>query len=78
MDLTKYLDQYRIGTRLLFAGNLTRQPYFANKTHRVASELKRTDAVMNNTFWVGVHPGLTPEMLDYVSERIEAYLGVRF
>jgi CDP-6-deoxy-D-xylo-4-hexulose-3-dehydrase len=78
VDLTTYLDQNKIGTRLLFAGNLTRQPYMANAQYRVVGELINTDVVMNNTFWIGVQPSLTHEMLDYVAEQIETYLGVNF
>jgi CDP-6-deoxy-D-xylo-4-hexulose-3-dehydrase len=78
VDLLTYLDQYRIGTRLLFAGNLTRQPYFQGVKYRAPQPLENTDAVMERTFWVGVHPGLTAEMLDYVGERIEVFFGVGF
>jgi CDP-6-deoxy-D-xylo-4-hexulose-3-dehydrase len=78
VDLLQYLDQYRIGTRLLFAGNLTRQPYFRGMEYRVQGSLENTDSVMNNTFWVGVFPGLTQEMLDYVVDRLETFFGVNF
>lgn len=78
VDLLTYLDQHKIGTRLLFAGNLTRQPYMIGRTYRVSGELANTDRVMNDTFWVGVYPGLTREMLDYVVEKLEAYFGVNF
>lgn len=78
VDLTTYLDQNKIGTRLLFAGNLTRQPYMSNAEFRVSGELTNTDVVMNNTFWIGVQPSLTHEMLNYVAEQIEIYLGVNF
>lgn len=78
VDLLQYLDQYKIGTRLLFAGNLTRQPYFKGRTYRVSGELKNTDKIMNDTFWVGVYPGLTELMLDYAASQIEAYFGVNF
>lgn len=78
VDLLKYLDENRIGTRLLFAGNLTRQPYFQDRTYRVHGELANTDVIMNRTFWVGVYPGLTETMLDYVAERIGLYFGVGF
>ena len=74
----KYLDQYKIGTRLLFAGNLTRQPYFEGRTYRVSGELKNTDQIMNDTFWIGVYPGLNDPMLDYVCDRIETFLGMNF
>jgi len=78
VELLKYLDQYKIGTRLLFAGNLTRQPYFEGRTCRISGELTNTDSVMNNTFWIGVYPGLTETMLDFVCEKIEAFFGVNF
>lgn len=78
VDLLRYLDQYKIGTRLLFSGNLTRQPYMQSRKFRVSGDLKNTDIVMKNTFWIGVYPGLDPTMLDYVAERIEAFLGLRF
>ena len=78
VDLLKYLDQNKIGTRLLFAGNLTRQPYFEGRTYRVSGDLVCTDDVMNNTFWIGVYPGLDEAMLSFVVEKIEAFLGVNF
>jgi CDP-6-deoxy-D-xylo-4-hexulose-3-dehydrase len=78
VDLTTYLDQHKIGTRLLFAGNLTRQPYMANSEYRVSGELSNTDNVMNNTFWIGVQPSLTPEMLEYAASQIETFLGIGF
>ena len=77
-DLLEYLDERRIGTRLLFAGNLTKQPYFTEVNYRVASTLKNTDTIMSNTFWLGVYPGLTDDMLDFVAEQIELYFGVGF
>jgi len=78
VDLMTYLDQYKIGTRQLFAGNLTRQPYFEGKTYRISGELNNTDNIMNNTFWVGVYPGLNDEMLSFVAEKIETFLGANF
>jgi CDP-6-deoxy-D-xylo-4-hexulose-3-dehydrase len=77
-DLLNYLDQARIGTRLLFAGNLTRQPYMMNQNYRVVGDLTNTDAIMRRTFWVGTYPGLTEEMLEYVASTIESFLGVNF
>ena len=77
-DLLEYLDERQIGTRLLFAGNLTKQPYFTDVRYRIASTLKNTDTIMSNTFWLGVYPGLTDEMLDFVAEQIELYFGVGF
>lgn len=78
MDLLSYLDQEKIGTRLLFAGNLTRQPYMQGRNYRVSGDLTHTDTVMNDSFWVGVYPGLTKEMLDFMASKIESYLGVGF
>ncbi len=78
VDLLRYLDQYKIGTRLLFAGNLTRQPYFEGHIHRISGDLTNTDKVMNNTFWIGVYPGLSEEMLSFMVEKLEVYFGVRF
>ena len=73
VDLLKYLDQHKIGTRLLFAGNLTRQPYFKHQIYRISGELLKTDQIMNDTFWIGVYPGLTEEMLSFVVEKLEAF-----
>ena len=78
VDLLNYLDQNRVGTRLLFAGNLTRQPYMAGRNFRVSGALTNTDVVMNNTFWIGVYPGLTGEMLEYVAGQIETFFGITF
>lgn len=78
VELTKFLDQYKIGTRLLFAGNLTRQPYFKDIEYRVVGELVNTDETMNQTLWLGIYPGLDVEQLDYIVERIEEFFGVGF
>lgn len=78
VDLLTYLEQRRVGTRLLFAGNLTRQPYMLGRAYRVSGNLENTDTVMSNTFWVGVQPSLTERMLEYVAVGIEQYLGVGF
>ncbi len=78
VDLLTYLDQNKVGTRLLFAGNLVRQPYMIGANYRISGDLTNTDNVMNNTFWIGVQPSLTPEMLEFAARKIEAYLGVNF
>lgn len=78
LDLLTYLDQNKVGTRLLFAGNLTRQPYMAGAYYRISGDLTNTDNVMNNTFWIGVQPALTREMLEFTAQKIESYLGVNF
>lgn len=69
----RHLDQNRIGTRLLFAGNLIRQPYMRGRNYRVSGSLTNTDTVMDHTFWVGVYPGLRKEMLDFTVEKLEAF-----
>ena len=71
--LLEYLTSRKIGTRLLFAGNLTKQPYFKEQNYRVVGDLTNTDIVMNDTFWLGIYPGLTETMLDYTAESIKAY-----
>jgi CDP-6-deoxy-D-xylo-4-hexulose-3-dehydrase len=78
VELLQYLDQYRIGTRLLFAGNLTRQPSMLGRQYRVVGGLINTDKIMHDTFWLGVHPALTEEMLEFVASKIEVYFGVNF
>jgi CDP-6-deoxy-D-xylo-4-hexulose-3-dehydrase len=78
VDLLNFLDQSKIGTRLLFAGNLSRQPYMIGRNFRICGDLRRTDIVMNQTFWLGVYPGLDNERLDFVVDRIETFLGVNF
>ncbi|MDP2827494.1 MAG: lipopolysaccharide biosynthesis protein RfbH [Sulfuricellaceae bacterium] len=75
VDLLRYLDQHRIGTRLLFAGNLTRQPYFAQQQYRCVGNLPQTDRVMRDTFWVGVYPGLEENQLDFMSKKIAEFIG---
>ncbi|HBY86111.1 MAG TPA: lipopolysaccharide biosynthesis protein RfbH [Colwellia sp.] len=77
-ELIKFLDEAKIGTRLLFAGNLTRQPYFENVEYRVVGELTNTDRIMNQTFWVGIYPGLTNQHLDYVISKFEEIFGLNF
>ena len=77
-DLLDWLEQNRVGTRLLFAGNLTRQPYMKGRQYRVPGELVVSDRVMNSTFWIGVHPGLDEPMLEHSASCIERFLGVAF
>ncbi len=76
--LLKYLDQYNIGTRLLFSGNIIKQPYFKDRKYRVVGSLKNTDVIMNQTFWIGIYPGLNSDHLDYVVHKLETYFGLHF
>ena len=78
VDLTKYLDQNKIGTRLLFAGNLIRQPYFEGLEYRVVGELTNTNITMHQTLWLGIYPGLGNEQLNYIAEKMEEFFGVGF
>jgi CDP-6-deoxy-D-xylo-4-hexulose-3-dehydrase len=75
-DLTKYLDESKIGTRLLFAGNLTKQPYFEGLEYRVVGGLPNTDITMNQTLWIGLFPGLRQEHLDYTVQKLEEFFGI--
>ena len=78
VDLINYLDQNKIGTRLLFAGNIVRQPYMTGRNYRISGDLKNTDIVMNDSFWIGLYPGLSKEMLDFSVSKIENFMGINF
>lgn len=69
-DLVRWLEARKVGTRLLFGGNLIRQPAYRNQNYRIIGDLKQSDDVMRRVFWIGVYPGLTRPMLDYVIETI--------
>ena len=71
--LIAHLNEHQIGTRLLFGGNLVCQPYLTGRRYRVSGDLSNTDIVMNATFWIGVYPGLSEAMLDYVADKIEGF-----
>lgn len=73
-ELLKFLDQKRIGTRLLFSGNVTKQPYMVNKKYIIHKNLKNTDKVMQDSFWFGVYPGLEKQHLDYIYSSVEEYI----
>ena len=77
-DLTKFLDNNKIGSRLLFAGNLTKQPYMDGIDYRIVGNLTNTDITMNQTLWLGLYPGLTYEHLDYIVAKLEDFFGVSF
>jgi CDP-6-deoxy-D-xylo-4-hexulose-3-dehydrase len=74
-DFVQKLNELQIGTRLLFGGNLLKQPAFQDTQRRVVGDLKNTDIIMEDTFWIGVWPGLSSQMLDYVIESIHLILG---
>ena len=79
-DVTKYIEEHNVQTRLLFSGNLIKHPCFdsirGTDAYRVPGGLEVTDFVMNNSFWVGVYPGMTDEMIDYMAKIIlEAVKG---
>ncbi|MDP2420240.1 lipopolysaccharide biosynthesis protein RfbH [Sediminibacterium sp.] len=78
VELTRFLDDNKIGSRLLFAGNLLKQPYFKDVEYRVVGELTNTDITMNNTFWIGVQPALTNQQLDFVVNKLEEFFGINF
>jgi CDP-6-deoxy-D-xylo-4-hexulose-3-dehydrase len=74
-DLLRFLDERKIGTRLLFAGNILKQPAYKDIDFRVVGDLVNTDTVMKRSFWVGVYPGLSRQMLDYVIDSITYFMG---
>jgi CDP-6-deoxy-D-xylo-4-hexulose-3-dehydrase len=74
-DLVNFLASKLIDTRPLFAGNIIKQPYFENISYRVVDNLENTDLIMNNTFWIGVFPGLTQEMLQYVVKEFKNFIN---
>ena len=76
--LIELLDSRKIGTRLLFGGNLVKQPYMLGQQYRVHGSLNKSDRIMNNTFWVGVYPALRTVELDFVADTIESFFGVNF
>ena len=75
VDLLRYLDQYKIGTRLLFAGNITRQPYMRGRNYRIHGQLTHTDKILHDTFCIGVQPALSEEALSFVVEKLETFFN---
>ncbi len=75
-DLVTFLEKNKIGTRLLFAGNLIRQPLYKGSNYRVVGELKNTDTIMNNTFWVGIYPALDESHMNYIADKLKEGLGL--
>ena len=77
-DLLQFLNSKNIGTRLLFGGNVIKQPYFKNIDHRVVGNLYNTDKIMKDTFWIGIFPALDKVHFDYVYESFREFLGLNF
>jgi len=73
-ELLKFLDEKKIGTRLLFSGNVTKQPYMLDKKYIVHKDLINTDKIMNDSFWLGVYPGLEKKHLDYVYSTVQEFI----
>ncbi len=78
VTLLRYLDQHKIGTRLLFAGNLIRQPYMAGRNYRIAGTLDNADRIMKNTFWLGVWPGLGDAALKHIATCLSEFCQPSF
>lgn len=78
VNLLRFLDENKIGSRLLFAGNLIRQPNFEGVDYRVVGELTNTDKTMNDTFWIGLFPALEAAHFEYVAEKLEEFFGLNF
>lgn len=75
-EIVNYLEEKKIATRLLFSGNIVRHPCFENVQFRIYDSLRNTDFIMNNTFWIGVFPGLTNEMIDYILAKFYEFLEI--
>jgi len=73
-DMVEYLESQHIATRMLFSGNIIRHPCFKDVEYRVSGDLKNTDFIMNNTFWLGVYPGIDSEMISYILEKFDDFL----
>ena len=74
-DLLQHLNENRVATRLMFGGNLIKQPAYTNKNFRVHNKLENADVVMNKSFWIGVYPGISEQMYDYVFQVFEDFLN---
>jgi len=72
--IVQHLENSKIATRMLFGGNVVRQPAYINKKHKIVSNLKNTDYIMENSFWIGVYPGITTEMRSYVLDVFNNFL----
>lgn len=75
LHITRTLEDNKVGTRLLFGGNLVRQPLYKGKKFRVIGDLQNTDVIMNQTFWVGIYPALNTNHMDYISDQLKKMLA---
>ncbi len=76
-EIVKHLEDNKIATRMLFAGNIIRHPSFGNVKYRRFGSLENTDFIMNNTFWIGVYPGISSEMITYTIDKIDEFIEKR-
>ena len=76
-ELLKFYDERNIGTRLMFAGNITKQPAYINQNLKVVGETPVADNILENSFWLGVYPGLTKDMLDFVVEQTHEFIKLK-
>ncbi len=74
-DIVTYLEKNKIMTRMLFGGNLTRQPAYEDVKYKIHGNLTNTDIIMNNTFFIGVYPGITDEMIDYIIDTFNSFFN---
>ena len=76
-NIIGYLSSHNVDTRPIFSGNITRQPYFKTKNYKISGNLENSDRIMMQTFWIGVYPGLTIEMMEYVVNTIEDFINYK-
>ena len=76
-DLIEYFNENKIGTRLLFSGNITKQPYFKEYKYRISGSLFNTDKILRDSFWIGVYPGLETDHLDYIFEKLKSFIKLK-
>src|SRR6185312_2396730 len=76
-EIVRHLNDAKIGTRLLFGGNLIRQPYMKDLAYRVVGPVDNSDRIMRQTFWIGVYPGLSPQHVDYMLEVVHAFVRAK-
>jgi CDP-6-deoxy-D-xylo-4-hexulose-3-dehydrase len=75
LDIVNFLENNNIQTRMIFAGNIIRQPCMEKANYKVVGDLKNTDKIMNDTFWLGVYPGINDEMIEYIRKKVEEFIG---